>query len=74
MLSPGGVLVKEQHAGDAWDRGHCLSIVLGSHSAGHCHGGPSSPWPEHRLYFSHFTSLRKDIKDQGDVLFALFGF
>lgn len=36
-------------------------------------GAPSSPWPEHRLYFSHFTSLRKDIKAQGDVLFALFG-
>lgn len=53
---------------DAWDWGHCSSIVS-SGPAGHCHRGPSSPWPEHPLYFSHSLALRKDIKDQRDVLF-----
>lgn len=53
---------------DAWDWGHCSSIVS-SGPAGHCHRGPSSPWPEHPLYFSHSMALRKDIKDQRDVLF-----
>lgn len=68
-----GVCEGTARPGDAWDWGHYLGIVLRSHSDGHCHRGPSSPWPEHRLYFSHSTSLRKDIKAQGDVLFALFG-
>lgn len=57
---------------DAWDWRHC-SALFGSGSAGHCHRGPSSPWPEHPLYFPHSMALRKDIKDQRDVLFALFG-
>lgn len=73
MLFPAECLCRNGGPRDAWVWGHCLGIVLSPHSAGHCHRGPSSPWPEHRLYFSYPTSFRKDIKDQGDVLFALFG-
>lgn len=66
-----GVCQRHAQAGLGW--GHCLAIVFGSQLAGHCHRAPASPWPERWLYFSPSTSLRKDIKDQGDVLFALFG-
>lgn len=53
--------------------GDIVPALFSSGAAGHCHRGPSSPWPEHPLYFSHSMALRKDIKDQRDVLFALFG-
>lgn len=53
--------------------GDIVPALFSSGPAGHCHRGPSSPWPERPLYFSHSMALRKDIKDQRDVLFALFG-
>lgn len=53
--------------------------ALSEHSAELPIGQPLSQGPQPApglstgCIFSHSTSLRKDIKDQGDVLFALFG-